>query len=64
MPPLTAMVSPPSLIKLKVAGVVTPDTLAVTVNGPPVPLAIGAIVARPTELVMELEPERDALARQ
>src|SRR5882724_1475539 len=40
LPACTSMDSPPSFVSVNVAGVETPDTLAVTVKTPPVPFAV------------------------
>src|SRR3989442_10493537 len=47
LPACTWMVSPPSFVSANVAGVDTPDTLAVTVKTPPVAFAVAVTLASP-----------------
>src|SRR5207248_3230607 len=58
LPPCTWMVSSPSFVSVNVAGVDTPDTLAVTVKTPHVAFAVELAVAvtldRPEESVVAL----------
>src|SRR5206468_4316381 len=52
LPACTSIVSPPSFVSVKVAGVGTPETLAVTVNTPPVAFAVAVMLDMPEESVV------------
>src|SRR5438128_11416 len=62
LPACTWMVWPPSFVSVNVAGVDTPDTLAVTVKTPPVPFAAAVTLASPELSVTAVAPESVAVA--
>src|SRR5207237_5478521 len=62
LPPCTWMVSPPSFVSVNVAGVDTPDTLAVTVKTPPVAFAVAVTLANPELSVTAVAADSVAVA--
>ena len=62
LPACTWMVSPPSFVSVNVAGVDTPDTLAVTVKTPPVAFAVAVTLANPELSVTAVAADSVAVA--
>src|SRR5438067_202770 len=62
LPACTSIVHPPSLVRLNVAGVEMPATLAVAGYSPPVPFAVAVTLARPELSVTALGAESVAVA--
>ena len=62
LPAWTWMVHPKSFVRLNVAGVATPVTLAVAVYTPPTPLAVAMTLASPEPSLTALGAERVAVA--
>src|SRR6266852_4035396 len=62
LPACTWMVWPPSFVSVNVAGVETPDTLAVTVKTPPVAFAVAVTLASPELSVTAVAAESVAVA--
>src|SRR5712692_6295911 len=62
LPACTWMLWPPSFVRVNVAGVGTPDTLAVTVKTPPVAFAVAVTLASPELSVTAEGAERVAVA--
>ena len=62
LPACTWMVWPPSFVSVNLAGVETPETLAVTVKTPPVAFAVAVTLASPELSVTAVAADRAAVA--